>query len=471
MSNKSISLLSFGIFSLVLYVIGFPFKSVLLSSLLVWTWIANGMYVTYLLYKNKNILLSIFLLLNIIVQIYFLFNYFYFDEIFPLGPYDFSAYKIDNIQVATNVLFLVFSIMMFVWSFYSKIIFMSNKTKIKLKFSQILTSIRRNSQRKLIYGLFAVSLIGLVIFLLTATIYQAPYPYNKKLGIISFPDSLRPLLVLPYLFAYMVTKIKKNFRNTVGVIGYKILFFMALYFILLLIGPRGAATGLVILIMFFDLFTDRQIVTKLFNLSIALFILYVMIFLWPTMRFDIFSIGFFDAFFQAWKRQSALSSSFFSVQFSLIPMIPQTMFHFLYVVELVNRGIELHYQTFIHLIHQQMPAFFEPIFGARPLNDNWLLMKYYFHGGGFYIFANAYWNGGIIPMVLFTSVVVWLLVIIEKFFKNIKEPMYFLAYPVFVFLIPVNTLYGIQPFIRGLEFGVVALFIIYIYRKVRIKRK
>lgn len=470
--NNVLPLLSFSILSLILYLINFPFRSSLVSSLFILFWISNGIYVTYLFYKNKNILLSIFLLLNIVVQVYFLFNFFYFDEIYPYGPFDFSAYKLQYIQEATNVLFVAFAVMLFSWSFYSKVILKTQKKdKVKLKIDQILLPIRKIKNRKIITVLFFVSSIALILFFTTATIYQAPYPYNKRLGFINFPDSLRPFLVLPYLFAYFVMKIKNNFRNAVSVIGYKILFFFALYFILLLIGPRGAATGLIILLMFFDLLTDNRWYAKVINLFIALIFVYFTIFLWPSMRFDIYSMGFLDALTHAWTRVTSINTNFFSTQFSLIPMIPQTLFHFLYVVALLDHGVNLQYQTFINLIPQQMPAFLESIFGERPLNDNYLLMKYFFHGGGFYIFANAYWNGGLTPLILFTGIVSWLLVKIEIFFKNVKDPLYFLAYPIFIILLPVNTLYGIQPFVRGLEFGAVTLLLIYMYRRFRRKRR
>jgi hypothetical protein len=468
---KALPLWMFGVLSFIMYVINFPFQSFFLSQLLGLIWIVTGFYTTYILYENKNIILSIFLLLNIVTQIYFLFNFFYFDDIRPFGPFDFSAYEIDYVQKASNVLFVVFSVMMFVWALYARVVFLTNKVDIKLKINQLLLPIKIINNRKVIIVLTLVSVFSILILFTSATIFQAPYPFNKKMGLIIFPDSLRPFLVLPYLFAYFIVKIKSNFRNTIKVYVFKVLFFMALYFLLLIIGPRGAATGLIMLMMFFDLIADKSWFTKIMNFLVAIALLYIIVFLWPIMRFDIYSMGVIDAFSTALLKASGISGDFFSVQFSLIPMIPMTLFHFLYVVALVEHGNSLDYQTFINLIPQQVPIFLEPIFGQRPLNDNWLLMKYYFHGGGFYIFANAYWNGGITPMFIFAIVVSWILVKIEKFFKQVKDPLYFLAYPVFVFLIPVNTFYGIQPFIRGLEFGAITLMMVYAYRKIRIRSK
>ena len=137
----------------------------------------------------------------------------------------------------------------------------------------------------------------------------------------------------------------------------------------------------------------------------------------------------------------------------------------------MRQGISLDWQTFINLIPQQIPQFLADLIGfQRPLSDPWILMKYVFHGGGFYIFAEAYWNGGILPLSIFTFVITYIIIKLEIFFKK-HDVAYYLAYPIFLFLIPVNNFYGILPLIRGIEYGLIALFLIYLYKKIRIRRR
>jgi len=452
-----------------LYAFNYPFDIYILNSLLFIIWIIAGILTINILYKNKNFLLTIFITLNIVTQVYFLFNFFYFDEIIKLGPFDFYAYKKEYIQEVSNIMFIVFGINTLIWSLYSKIIFMNNRIKLNIQLNTLLEPIHKISQKKINIMIIVLLIISIVIFILTATVFEASYPYNKKMGLIILPDTIRPLLVIPFLLVYFIIKTQSNFYNTFKVLLYKLLFFFVLFYLLLIIGPRGSATGLIGLLLLFDLITDKRLSTKMLNLSLNIYILYVLILLWPSMRWDISHVGFFDAYQLSYEKANSMFDAFLSTQFYAVPMIPQTLFHFLYVNDLITRGISLDNQTFINLIPQQMPAFLESIFGSRPLNDNYLLMKHFFHGGGFFIYANAYWNGGITPLVIFTSVVAWVLVQIEKFFKNVKDSKYLIPYPIFIYLLPVNTFYGIQPFVRGLEYGLVGILIIYLYTNLRIK--
>jgi hypothetical protein len=115
----------------------------------------------------------------------------------------------------------------------------------------------------------------------------------------------------------------------------------------------------------------------------------------------------------------------------------------------------VHYRTFLNLIPQQLPEAMDGILWHRPLNDNWLLADYFRHGGGFYSYANAYWNGGIVPLGGFAALLAWLIARVEMFFKTL--PVYYgAAYFLLLLVVPVGFYYGIQGLVRGIEYGIVA---------------
>lgn len=471
MNKNSILLLVMSLFSLQLYFFDFPLNSIL-DNLLFFLWIMGGVKIVLILFKSQNYLISIFIFLNLIASGYFFYVYSYYDVLLPQGPFDFSAYSVKNLHNANNLMYLIFSII-----YFTLLANRRNILKRKRKMSEDLKIMFIQGLRKLYYikssTLFTVIvlilIIDILIFLGTFNVYRGQYGVAMQ-QYFHISNFLRAFIGILSFFIYVIVKVKNNMKTNFTVLVVKLFFFFTLFFAILSYGSRGSVVGLLGLALIFDILTDRSKSSMIFNISSSFLLIIILVVLWPIMRNFIYIDGFAGAFVSSLHYVAGgAGSSFKNTQFSLIPMIPMTLFHFLYVSDLISNGVSLNYSTFINLIPQQIPSFIADAIGyVRPLNDNWRLADYYFHGGGFYIFANAYWNGGVIPLVLFTYAISQILIWIEVFFKN-NHIVYYLAYPLFIYLIPVNTFYGIQPLIRGLEYGFVAIFIVYIFKNVRIK--
>ena len=142
-------------------------------------------------------------------------------------------------------------------------------------------------------------------------------------------------------------------------------------------------------------------------------------------------------------------------------MIGQSLFHMLYVVDLVKQENTLNGSTFVNLIPQAIPQIVADwLEYERPLNDNWKLGYYYRHQGGFLAMANAYWNGGVWVMATFMLVLSSVVMFIDRYFaqgnrKIISVLGYWSLLPIFT----VQLAYGIQGLVRVLQMlGLLILF-------------
>ena len=140
------------------------------------------------------------------------------------------------------------------------------------------------------------------------------------------------------------------------------------------------------------------------------------------------------------------------IRLSETTMISASLFHLLYVIQLIQDGISLGGSTFVNLIPQSLPSWLDGVFWERPLNDNWLLAGYYYHGGGFLLVANAYWNGGLWVALIFMAV---LSAIFVGFDRHLMRPdvglLYRAAYWLWVPVLIVQMGYGLQGTVRIVE--------------------
>ncbi|GLS34422.1 hypothetical protein GCM10010869_00100 [Mesorhizobium tianshanense] len=142
-----------------------------------------------------------------------------------------------------------------------------------------------------------------------------------------------------------------------------------------------------------------------------------------------------------------------------ITMIGQSLYHLLYAVQLIKDGISLSGLTFINLIPQALPEFLDGVLWDRPLNDNYRLMEYYHHGGGFLILANVYWNGGLAVVGPFFAALSTIFIVFDKHLVKastgvIYRAVYWLWIPIMI----VQLGYGVQGEFRVVQLLIVALF-------------
>lgn len=435
-------------------------------------WLFFFVGVTKIAFKSQNLIVGIFVLLNTVTECYFFYIFSSYDFILAKGPFDFSAYSYEAVQKVNNLEFLALSIMLLALVTCSKIFYTRSFdfVEIKKNIAIYVIKLKKISQSKILIMTIVLIVLEFLILILTFNVFKGHYGTNEVGAYISIPNFLRSLISLSSLALYALVKTKQNFEYTTRTILFRLFAITSIFVADLSFGSRGSSVGMFFVLLVFDLLTDKHFFSKYFNLIISLVIIFLLIFIWPLIRFHIPDNGLLVSLYNGISYFFESLPMLSSVQFYTIPMVPQTLFHFLYVVDLIEKGISLDFTTFINLIPQQLPSIVENFGFTRPLNDDYRLMEYFTNGGGFYIFANAYWNGGALIMSIFIFIIMYFLIKIEIFFKLHKK-IYFIIYPVFVYLIPVNTFYGIQPFIRGLEYGLIAMFIVYIFQKIKFVRK
>jgi hypothetical protein len=301
---------------------------------------------------------------------------------------------------------------------------------------------------------------GIIALLsLTPTVFQAPYPENQSLPW-NIQGAPRLMLVLVPFGLLLVRFTRDQYRITRMGTLLRITTYCAI-FAGLLSGARGGLIGLLIGLIALDIsFCRNAPLWKWTSVGASVAIVLFAFINWTYMRVRICSDGFLPSFWGSFGNYSnafSAKSSFDTVYLSDFPMLGQSIFHFLYSIALVDSGYSLQYRTFLNLIPQQLPEILDGVLWKRPLNDNWLLMEHFHHGGGFYSYANAYWNGGIAPLGLFAACLAWVIARIEIFFKTL--PVYFgAAYFLLLLVVPVGFYYGIQGLVRGFEYSIVTYF-------------
>lgn len=154
------------------------------------------------------------------------------------------------------------------------------------------------------------------------------------------------------------------------------------------------------------------------------------------------------------------------IRLSEFTMIGASLFHLLYVIELVRDGITLAGATFLNLLPQALPSWLDGVLWERPQNDNWRLAEYYYHGGGFLMVANTYWNGGLWVAALFIAVLSRLFMVFDHYMMNrnagfVFRIVYWLWAPVAV----VQLGYGIQGLVRVVEILLLTMLVDYLLRR------
>jgi hypothetical protein len=201
--------------------------------------------------------------------------------------------------------------------------------------------------------------------------------------------------------------------------------------------------------------------------AVFLFLAWIAYSAWIGMRVQLSSLPIGEVFSNALELAFGIgsSSSFVypgdsRIRLGEITMISMSLFHLLYVIDLIRDGISLGGSTFLNLFPQVLPEFLDGVLWQRPLNDNWRLADQFFHGGGFLVVANAYWNGGFWVAMLFMSVLSAIFLALDRYLASRKvgtlyRVVYWLWLPVFI----VQLGYGIQGLVRVIQLLVFVIFL------------
>lgn len=412
--------------------------------------------------RAGNILIAVYVVVVLMFSIFCAYILTVMDRVVAEPMFEFAVFTFDSVKRALLLNDFAFGIAMLIYGFHPRILLRSRL----FSYDEFRETARRLSGRAIFYplGLCLCWTIILLVFILTPNVLQFPYPENY-LQPRNISSLLRAALVLvPFLFS-IIRFVHDEYRITFGGVLFRATTYVAVFAIGLMCGSRGPMVGILIGMLFLDAAYCRSAFHwKSLSILVGLAYLIFAVINWPDMRTSISAIGFIPAFtasFVNYGNILLLGSGSNAVFLSDFPMLGQSLFHFLYTIALVDSGQSLHYQTFLNLIPQQLPEILDGILWTRPINDNWLLADHFRHGGGFYSYANAYWNGGVVALGLFSGLLALIIARIEIFFKRL--PIIFLAaYFVFLLLVPIGLYYGIQGLLRGIEDGFAAYLAIYI---------
>lgn len=131
--------------------------------------------------------------------------------------------------------------------------------------------------------------------------------------------------------------------------------------------------------------------------------------------------------------------------------LPKATWDMLETSFLYERGIRRNGETYLNLISQRIPSFVAETIGyERPESEPWVLAKYFQHGGGIFMVAEAYWNYGLGGAIGLAVVLAYLCIAIEKFYRRLPPILYYGYYGCIV-ISASNLFTGVQAFVRGIE--------------------
>jgi len=358
------------------------------------------------------------------------------------------------------------------------------------------TSILKISPKKAFVGLFgqlgflkkswiqAILLISFLsamfLFFTNTTVLEVSYPLNRRLHwipgeLLKIPTFLAAIGIVACYFKYLHQGSRYFFTLTIA----RINIVMTPILMLMLTGSRGLFTFLWFFVGLFEsyLFLKRRsaLIWSVLFFALAWFA-YIS---WPFLRaWGLSSMPIDAALLQALEIGLFLSPDSDAGQFEQssihiqdFPLVGASLFQLLYVIQLIEDGVSLGGATFINLMPQALPSWLDGVLWERPLNDNWRLGEYYYHGGGFLAIANAYWNGGLVVTMVFVLVLSTLFVGFDRYLLRSRTGiLYKLVYWLWIPVMVVQLAYGIQGLARVVELLAVVIVIDQIIRRKSFQR-
>ncbi|MDG4595658.1 MAG: hypothetical protein P9F75_08185 [Candidatus Contendobacter sp.] len=322
-------------------------------------------------------------------------------------------------------------------------------------------------------------IIGILFFITNTSVLDAPYPSQGQTQWVPWEIQKIPTLlaVSALAFAY-VRRLRRGRRFAVWLLIAQVNFLIVTILMLFLMGSRGLFTFLWLGFGVLELaFWSKR------RGSLGWGVLFVVLAWfayksWPYLRANLAVLPTDEVLVQALQIGLGLGSDVNwtyagedQIQLNDIDMVSTSLFHLLYVIQLIRDGISISGSTFINLIPQALPSWLDGVLWERPLNEAWLLGDYYYHGGGFLIVANAYWNGGLWVALVFMAVLTAIFVGFDRYLMRsdvglLYRAVYWLWLPVMI----VQMGYGIQGMVRVIQLLVAVILLERFWRR-RIRRR
>lgn len=322
-------------------------------------------------------------------------------------------------------------------------------------------------------------ILGVLFFITNTSVLDAPYPFQGKTHWAPWEIQKVPTLLAAGALAFAYARRLQRGRGFANwLLIAKVNFLIVTILMLFLMGSRGLFTFLWLGFGVFEfvLWNKRRG-------SLAWGVLFVVLAWfayqsWPYMRVNLARLPVDEVLMEALRiglglggDANPIDAGADEIRLNDIAMIGASLFHLLYVIQLIQDGISLGGSTFVNLIPQSLPSWLDGVLWERPLNDNWLLADYYYHGGGFLLVANAYWNGGLWVALLFMAVVAAIFVGLDRYLMRpdvglLYRAVYWLWLPVMI----VQLGYGMQGVMRVVQL-LVAVILLERFRRRRARRR
>ena len=407
-------------------------------------------------------------LFHLIITMLAIYIYLNRDLVIPTKEFVFSTFTDENLRTALIVLTATLMSILLPW-----LLIVRRKASI-LKYSpkkavSELVGLLDFLKKGWIHAILLVSLLLAVFLIYTnTTILEESYPFNRRTHwipgeLLRIPTILAAIGIIASYFKYVHYGVRYYFTLNMA----RLNFVITLVLMLLLTGSRGYFVFLWLFVWIFESYLILKRRGSLFWCIIFIALSYFAYQSWPYLRWNLSLIPVKAAlaesinialFRSVETDRNIIYGS--GIQVQGFTMIGASLFHLLYVIQLLKDGISLGGSTFINLVPQALPSFLGGILWDRPLNDNWRLAEYYHHGGGLLAVANAYWNGGLAVMVGFVSVLSVLFIGFDKYLTRPRTGvLYKFAYWLLIPVMITQLGYGIQGLTRVIEILAVIILI------------
>lgn len=435
--------------------------------------IFSGLILTGVLIVHFYILTAILLGYHIVITIFTIWLYINQSFVFSKPSLHMVVFTNENIRLAIITLIGACLTILLSWFLFAK-----RRRSSEYHIAKVLKILGESVKKikpSIIYMMIVFSITFMLFFYITnPTIIEIPYPQNRhgqwlsnRFFIITFY-----IAVCALIFSYMCfIQYGIKFKALLYIARINFIIISILFF--LLVGSRTQSTFFFLLFSIGEFFLIFRRQGSVFFMLIFLLLAWVLYQSGSIIRTQLSIFPLHEVLIEA-----ILNTMFISSQESIsynnqridledYKIISLSLFHLLYTIDLIDNGISLEGSTFLNLIPQSLPKFLDGIIWERPLNDNYRLSMYYSHGGGFFILANAYWNGGL----LVALITIFLFSMFSVFLDNYAQQkngnkfyriIYFLFLPLFIGQVG----YGIQGLVRIYE----ALIVIIIFREFFKKR-